>query len=42
MTITEMHSWFDVLQMKGNNIDFTLREKDYILKVYQIDFFLHI
>lgn len=38
MTITEMHSWFDVLQMKGNNIDFTLREKDYILNRAQLKY----
>ena len=38
MTITEMHSWFDILQMKGNNIDFTQREKDHILNRAQLKY----
>mgnify|MGYP003149942822 CR=1 FL=1 len=38
MNIAEMHSWFDILQMKGNNIDFTQREKDHILNRAQLKF----
>ena len=38
MTITEMHSWFDILQMKGNDIDFTQREKDHILNRAQLKY----
>lgn len=38
MTILEMHSWFDILQMKGNNIDFTQREKDHILNRAQLKY----
>lgn len=33
-----MHSWFDILQAKGLNIEFTSREKDHILNRAQIKF----
>ena len=33
MNINDMHSWFDILQMKGNDIEFTRREKDYTRKI---------
>ena len=33
-----MHSWFDILQMKGNNIEFTNREKDHILNRAQLKY----
>mgnify|MGYP003659558250 FL=1 len=38
MTIVEMHSWFDILQMKGNNLEFTSKEKDHILNRAQIKY----
>ena len=38
MTIKEMHSWFDILQMKGNNVDFTIAEKDHILNRAQLKY----
>ena len=38
MTILEMHSWFDILQAKGLNIEFTSREKDHILNRAQIKY----
>ena len=33
-----MHSWFDILQAKGENVEFTRREKDHILNRAQIKF----
>jgi len=38
MTIKEMHSWFDILQMKGNNVEFTIAEKDHILNRAQLKY----
>ena len=38
MNINEMHSWFDILQMKGNNVEFTRREKDHIINRAQIKY----
>ena len=38
MTIKEMHSWFDILQMKGNNVEFTIKEKDHILNRAQFKY----
>jgi len=38
MTIHEMHSWFDILQMKGNNVEFTIAEKDHILNRAQLKY----
>ena len=38
MTIKEMHSWFDILQMKGNNVEFTIKEKDHILNRAQLKY----
>ena len=38
MTIKEMHSWFDILQMKGINMEFTSREKDHIINRAQIKY----
>ena len=34
----EMHSWFDILQMKGTNKEFTTKEKDHILNRAQIKY----
>lgn len=38
MNINEMHSWFDILQMKGHNVEFTRREKDHIINRAQIKY----
>ena len=38
MTIHEMHSWFDILQMKGANIEFTVSEKNHIINRAQIKY----
>ena len=38
MTIHEMHSWFDILQMKGVNAEFTVSEKNHIINRAQIKF----
>ena len=38
MTITEMHSWFDVLQMKGNDQEFTRAEKDHLINRAQLKY----
>tara|TARA_R110002020_G_scaffold425715_1_gene635152 strand:- start:914 stop:1717 length:804 start_codon:yes stop_codon:yes gene_type:complete len=38
MTIKEMHSWFDILQMKGLDIEFTSLEKDHIINRAQLKY----
>ena len=38
MNIQEMHSWFDILQMKGSEVEFTHREKDHILNRAQLKY----
>tara|TARA_R110002020_G_scaffold216496_1_gene424257 strand:+ start:2068 stop:2799 length:732 start_codon:yes stop_codon:yes gene_type:complete len=38
MNINEMHSWFDILQMKGHNREFTRREKDHLINRAQIKY----
>jgi hypothetical protein len=38
MTIKEMHSWFDILQMKGVNTEFTVSEKNHIINRAQIKY----
>tara|TARA_R100001082_G_scaffold94706_1_gene61690 strand:+ start:35 stop:766 length:732 start_codon:yes stop_codon:yes gene_type:complete len=38
MNINEMHSWFDILQMKGHNVEFTRREKDHLINRAQLKY----